>query len=156
MQIVGDQWTPLLEKLRDELRSPKRILLAIGETIETITVENMGRREGPDRPTPWPRLSYRYRKFLQQHYGDDRDYATLILEGDLLHSIHVQMPSEKSVSVIASAQYASLHQEGGENSAGEPVPARPYFPEYPQGGGLTKNAQKKVLQAVDEVFQKIV
>jgi phage gpG-like protein len=142
MEVTKDEWTPLLQRIRDELENPQAILAAVGETVALITRENFG-EWGVDRPEAWPALSKKYAKKVK------RPYATLFVTGDLYNSIQSLPPTNDSVTVIAADEKASWHQLGeGHN------PPRPFFP-VTADERLTPYAEAAILAAIEQELERL-
>lgn len=125
-----------------------RIQGAMAERFFEITRNNFG-FSGEDRPIEWePLKDEKYAKKV------GRDYASLFLTGDLESSINIDT-SQVSGAVVwidDGQPYAQVHQWGYEEGG---IPARPFFPMFPDGS-FTSYTFNEVTQAAEIEFNKIV
>jgi len=148
MEIIQDDWTPLLEKLKAEIAEPTVMLQQIGQVIEQTAKENIGGMDGTDRPEWKQELSPGHIRKLKR-MGINRDYATLEIAGDLKNSIKAQEPDGKSITITASDYKASFHQLGeGKN------PIRTFFPVTPEGD-LTERTQREISEVIEARLDRI-
>jgi len=146
MNVIRDEWTPLFDSLASEMADPHSLLVEVGETVAQCTRENFG-ETGTNRPTEWKTpLSESYQRKLRR-LGDERDYPTLFLTGDLFNSIQTDTPVGYTVTVTASDEKASWHQLGEGNN-----PARPFFPVVDESN-LTPYCEARIFEALDKHFE---
>ncbi len=121
MNVIRDDWGPLIGDLQEKLSSQgrRRLLFQCIGDIQDIAMLNFG-ADGMARPYPWRKLKQRYaNKF---HSGDTT--PKLILSGAMLASFKHSV-SDTSATLTNTAEYADSHQFG-EGFRG--LPARPYYP----------------------------
>lgn len=146
MNINRDDWTPLLNSLKEKV-SPsgrRKLLFQMIGDIQDITVLNFG-QTGLARPQSWQILSDRYAK--EKKHGDTT--PNLILTG-ALKSGFVHSFDENSASLTNVVDYADQHQFG---AAYKNLPARPYYPVDEFGLNLTPYAEGRQIEIVAEFFQ---
>lgn len=145
MVILRDDWTPLLQSLKDKvsLQGRRKLLFQMIGDVYDITIMNFG-NQGLARPQPWMELTVRY---AREKKNDDTT-PTLILTGSL-KSGFVHEISGDSASLTNRIDYADQHQFG---AAYKNLPARPYYPVNESGLSLTPYAEARQMAIVEEWF----
>jgi len=148
MVIQRDEWSPLLQSLKDKVSSQgrRKLLFQMIGDIYDITILNFG-NEGLARPQPWQDLTERYAREKKQ--GDRT--PNLILTG-ALKSGFVHEVSGDSASITNMVEYADQHQFG---AAYKNLPARPYYPVDESGLNLTPYAEGRQMEIVQEHFKAL-
>ena len=119
---------------------------AMAERFKAIAVNNFG-FSGEDRPAAWPILSKGY----ADEFHDGNRIPKLILSGELQESITVSSEPDAAI-VHAQAEYAANHQFGDESTN---LPARPFFPMFPDGS-LTPYSFNAVMVAAQDAAESVL
>ena len=149
MVIQRDEWSPLLQSLKDKVSAQgrRKLLFQMIGDIYDITVLNFGHGEGINRPAQWSILSQRY---AQEKKGGDRT-PTLELTG-ALKSGFVHDISGNTATLTNMVEYADQHQFG---AAYKNLPARPYYPVDESGLNLTPYAEARQMEIVEGHFKAL-
>lgn len=146
MQISRDEWTPLLQKLKDKI-SPtarKQLLFQMIGELQDISMLNFG-NTGIARPADWKILSEKYAREMKNGIRT----PNLILKGELLAGF-VHTVGENNATLTNLVTYADEHQFGAEYKN---LPARPFYPVTRDGEELTPFAEERLAKIVQEHFQ---
>jgi phage virion morphogenesis protein len=100
----------MFARLRERGRSPRPVLNEIGSVLEQSARDRFKSERGPDG-IPLAPISEEWRKEKAR-----RGFASGILKmrGDLLNSVRANSATDEGVEVVATINYAAIHQFGGE------------------------------------------
>ena len=146
MQILRDEWTLLLQSLKEKVSEDSRreLLFKSINDLRFITQINFG-DSGLDRPQIWQMLSPNYA--WEKKKGNLT--PNLILKGDLLRGFRTQV-NGNSAMLTNVVPYADEHQFGVNYKN---LPARPFYP-ITEDGSLTPFAVESQERIVREHFQE--
>lgn len=146
MQVTHDDWSPLLQQLKQRVSlQGRRVLLfqMIGD-IQDIATLNFG-YDGLARPSAWPILNERYAREKKKGERTPNLVLTGALKSGFVHYIGAD-----SASLTNVTEYADDQQFG---AAYKNLPARPYYPISPDGESLTAYAEARQMEIVEDWFR---
>jgi phage gpG-like protein len=145
MQVTRDEWSPLLQSLKEKVSEDARheLLFKMISDLRFITQMNFG-ESGIARPEMWPLLSPNY---AHEKKKGNRT-PNLILKGDLLRGFRTQVNGNSAI-LTNDSHYADEHQFGVNYKN---LPSRPFYP-INEDGSLTQFAVERQEQIVREWFQ---
>jgi hypothetical protein len=161
MQILKDEWTPMLQALRQKLSGPQRrklLFQVIGE-IQDITQLNFG-SEGANRPSQWPELADWY---AEEYHDGDRTPKLILSEfwhnkkapgQPHLKDAFVHTFDENKATLTNTNTYADEHLPFTYAvNRNRNIPFRPYYPVTFDGTDLTPYAWGKIREILELHFR---